>query len=310
MKWISGIDGGGSKTAVFLQSVSSGEKKECRVDSICPKDHGIHVYASRLKEAFGKLGVDMGDILSVCIGVPCFGEYPAIDDALTAYTRQLFPNARIRCENDCYVGFAGAFGLKSGINVVSGTGAIAYGEDEFGNSARSNGWHHAFSDEGSGVWLGREAFALFVRQMDGRMERSVFYDIFMQGLGLKNDVDVIEYYNIHCENNRSNLAMTQEFLLQAARFGDKNAVLLYEKAAKHLSKSAVAVYKKLKFKDQVQVSYSGGVFKADSFLIEPFARYIQLDIPNSVISRPIYSPQQGAALAAERLLVEKEENSL
>lgn len=309
MKWIAGIDGGGSKTAVFLQSVSSDEKRECRVDSICPKDHGVPGYMATLSEAFCKLGVDREDVCAVCVGVPCFGEYPALDEAVLSGTRQLFPCALIRCENDCYVGFAGAFGLQSGINVVAGTGAIVYGEDEAGNSARSNGWHHAFSDEGSGVWLGREAFALFVRQMDGRTEHSVFYDVFMEGLGLKNAVDVIEYFNAHCENDRAGLAKTQELLLQAARAGDKHAVRLYEKAAGHLCDSARAVYQRLSFRNRVRVSYSGGVFRADSFLLAPFMRLVRQAIPNCVISPPLCSPQQGAALAAERMLREQKENS-
>lgn len=310
MKWIAGIDGGGSKTAVFLRSVSGDDKLECQVESISPKDHGIEGYAERITGAFIKLGVNMEDVVSACVGVPCFGEYPDLDEEVVACTRRLFPSGLIRCENDCFVGFAGAFGLKSGINVVAGTGAIVYGEDDYGHCARSNGWHHAFSDEGSGVWLGREAFALFGRQMDGRVERSSLYDVFMQGLGLKRDIDVITYYSAHCENDRAGLAKTQELLLQAARLGDKNAIALYEGAAGHLCESVAAVYKKLRFKDEVRVSYSGGVFKADNFLLGPFFRFVQQEIPNSIVSAPLYSPEQGAALAAERLFREGKERGL
>ena len=304
MKWIAGIDGGGSKTAVFLRSVSTGDELECRVESISPRDHGIEGYAARIGGALDQLGVDGEDIAAVCVGVPCFGEYPALDRVVVARTQRLFPKAAVRCENDCFVGFAGAFGLKSGINMVAGTGAVAYGEDDHGHGARSNGWHHAFSDEGSGVWLGREAFSLFARQMDGRIERSPFYDLFRRELGLESDVDVIAYYTDHCENDRAGLARTQELLLQAARLGDEHAVALYQRAAEHLSRSVLAVYKRLDFEGEVRVSYSGGVFKADDFLLGPFSRLVRQEIPDSVISPPLYSPERGAALAAERLLRE------
>lgn len=70
-----------------------------------------------------QLGVTAERVAAVCIGIPCFGEYPELDAAVSARTRQLFPNGAVRCENDCYVGFAGAFGLKAGINVVAGTGS-------------------------------------------------------------------------------------------------------------------------------------------------------------------------------------------
>ena len=159
MRWIAGIDGGGSKTAVLLRTVDGKETRTCRVGSIDPAEYGVEGYAAGLLAALTQLGVTAERVAAVCIGIPCFGEYPELDAAVSARTRQLFPNGAVRCENDCYVGFAGAFGLKAGINVVAGTGAIAYGEDEEGHAARSGGWHHDFSDEGSGVWLGRESFA-------------------------------------------------------------------------------------------------------------------------------------------------------
>ena len=189
MRWIAGIDGGGSKTAVLLRTVDGKETRTCRVGSIDPAEYGVEGYAAGLLAALTQLGVTAERVAAVCIGIPCFGEYPELDAAVSARTRQLFPNGAVRCENDCYVGFAGAFGLKAGINVVAGTGAIAYGEDEEGHAARSGGWHHDFSDEGSGVWLGRESFALFARQMDGRAPRTAFYEIFREGLGLRRDTE-------------------------------------------------------------------------------------------------------------------------
>ena len=242
---------------------------------------------------------------AVCIGIPCFGEYPELDAAVSARTRQLFSNGAVRCENDCYVGFAGAFGLKAGINVVAGTGAIAYGEDEEGHAARSGGWHHDFSDEGSGVWLGRESFALFARQMDGRAPRTAFYEIFREGLGLRRDTDVIDYYARRCAGNRAELAKTQELLLAAAQAGDNSAAALYRKAAGHLCETAAAVYRKLCFQEPVHISYSGGVFQVRDFLLQPFLRQMRQAIPGCVANSPLYTPEEGAALAAARLL-EKE----
>lgn len=302
MDWIVGVDGGGSKTAIVAKALGGAEERTCRVASICPHDHGIEGFSRVLVEAFRIMGVPLSGIAAICLGIPCFGEYPALDEAVTARTRQLFPNAKIRCENDCFVGFAGAFGLKSGINVVAGTGAIAFGMDEKGSCARSNGWHSGFSDEGSGAWLGRQAFSLYCKQLDGRAERSVFSDIFREALGLVTDTDVIAYYNAHCENDRTGLAKAQELLLKAARLGDAQAIDLYNAAARELSHSVLAVYRALDLASPVRISYSGGVFRADNFLLVPFTRMVQEAIPNSLICPPLYSAEYGALLAAERLL--------
>lgn len=302
MKWLAGIDGGGSKTAVRIRPVHGGEDRTCRVGSICPSDHGIDGYASELRKAFAELAVDLNDVVAVCAGVPCFGEYPLLDRQVEHCTRQLFANARVRCENDCFVAFAGAFGLESGINVVSGTGAIAFGRDDSGATARSNGWHWAFSDEGSGVWLGREAFALFARQIDGRAERGKLYDIFIQELGLSDGYEVAEYYSKHCQQERSALARAQYLLLQAAHAGDRSAADLYTAAAHHLAQSAAAVYRRLKFSGQVKVSYSGGVFQAGELLLAPFRAGVLQQIPASIVQPPRFSPEEGALLAAAELL--------
>ena len=302
MKWLAGIDGGGSKTAVRIRPVHGGEDRTCRVGSISPSDHGIDGYASELRSAFAALSVDLNDVAAVCIGVPCFGEYPLLDQQVERCTGQLFPNARVRCENDCFVAFAGAFGLESGINVVSGTGAIAFGRDDTGAAARSNGWHWAFSDEGSGAWLGREAFALFARQVDGRAERGPLYDIFVQELGLSDGQEVAEYYSAHCERERSALARAQYLLLQAAQAGDKDAAALCPAAARHLAQSAAAVYRRLKFSGQVKVSYSGGVFQVGELLLAPFRAGVEEQIPGSIVQPPRFSPVEGALLAAAELL--------
>lgn len=114
MRWIAGIDGGGSKTAVLLRTVDGKETRTCRVGSIDPAEYGVEGYAAGLLAALTQLGVTAERVAAVCIGIPCFGEYPELDAAVSARTRQLFPNGAVRCENDCYVGFAGAFGLKAG----------------------------------------------------------------------------------------------------------------------------------------------------------------------------------------------------
>ena len=78
MKWIAGIDGGGSKTAVLLRTVDGKETRTCRIGSISPAEHGVEGYAAGLLTALAQLGVAAERIAAVCVGVPCFGEYVEI----------------------------------------------------------------------------------------------------------------------------------------------------------------------------------------------------------------------------------------
>ena len=51
MRWIAGIDGGGSKTAVLLRTVDGKETRTCRVGSIDPAEYGVEGYAAGLLAA-------------------------------------------------------------------------------------------------------------------------------------------------------------------------------------------------------------------------------------------------------------------
>lgn len=300
MPWIVGVDGGGSKTKILAKDANTNRLICAAAPSICPVDHGIEGFCGTLISALRDMCIYPSDVISICLGIPCYGEFPELDEKLRSTADTLFPNAKTLCENDGYVGFAGAFGLEAGINVVSGTGAIVYGVDESGNSARSNGWHSEFSDEGSGTWLGREAFSVFAKQADGRCKRTALYDIFKRRLGLQNDLEIIEFYNSHC-NSRRELASYQRLLLDAARTGDNVAIQLYGRAAHELVESVAAVYRRLKFATPVRVSYSGGCFQADNFLLKPFSEELANNIKGCIIQKPMYTPEHGALLAAERL---------
>ncbi len=302
MQWIVGIDGGGSKTAFSAMEIGSGKQVRMRSASICPQDHGLEGYGRILADAFCRMGISREDVAALCVGVPCFGEYEGADEQIRQQTHRLFPNAKLRCENDCYVGFAGAFGLEPGINVVSGTGAIAYGMDSQGNAARSNGWHPDFSDEGSGAWLGRACLGLFVKQADGREKPGRLLAIFRERLDICTEMDAIAYYQANCYNNRTELARMQEILLQAAREGDLSARRLYGQAAEELAASVRAVYEKLHFPGQVLVSYSGGVFRAGETLLGAFRELLSSKVPQSRLVEPRYAPEDGALLAAAALI--------
>ena len=73
MRWIAGIDGGGSKTAVLLRTVDGKETRTCRVGSIDPAEYGVEGYAAGLLAALTQLGVTAERVAAVCIGIPCFG---------------------------------------------------------------------------------------------------------------------------------------------------------------------------------------------------------------------------------------------
>ena len=97
--------------------------------------------------------------------------------------------------NDSAAGWAGSLGLEEGINLVAGTGSIAYGQNKFGTEARAGGWDDGFSDEGSCYWLGKKALELFSKESDGRVKKGKLLEIFRYNFNLKNDFDLIDIFD-------------------------------------------------------------------------------------------------------------------
>ena len=71
----------------------------------------------------------------------------------------------------------GSLACRAGINLVAGTGAIGFGKDSFGKTARSAGWGYFCGDEGSAYWLGKQLISIFGKEADGRKAKTPLYDI-------------------------------------------------------------------------------------------------------------------------------------
>ena len=75
---------------------------------------------------------------------------------------------RYSCDNDMVCGWAGSLAGEDGINVISGTGSMTYGERQ-GVGHRVGGWGELFGDEGSAYWIAAQGLNAFTRMSDGRL---------------------------------------------------------------------------------------------------------------------------------------------
>ena len=296
------VDGGGSKTAFLITdeagyTVAEGMADGCSYPQI-GIDNAARVISEKLELLLDGSGLRREDIKGAALGLPCFGEDGKADLELvrTVVMEIGIPGSRIY--NDVELGWAGSLGLESGVHIVAGTGAIAYGRDGRGGSARSNGWHEDFSDEGSGYWLGMQALSLFAKQADGRAEKSFLYQYMKETLGLAGTDGLVSLYSRNYMGDRKKIAALQRVLLKAAEDGDAGAVMLYGMAAGELAASVRAVASRLDFREgsPVPVSYSGGVFRAGAYILEPLR--CMLDSRQFNLREPLLAPVQGGILLA------------
>lgn len=88
-------------------------------------------------------------------------EVPEARARLDALLRRLLPGSRVCVVHDSRLVLAAA-GLDSGIALIAGTGSVAYGRAPDGREVQRGGWGWMIGDEGSGVWVTREAARLIL----------------------------------------------------------------------------------------------------------------------------------------------------
>ena len=300
MKYVIGVDGGGTKTAFALSDLQGNILHETVLPSISYREHGMEKVASRLKEGVAYLlneaKLQRADILVAAVGAPCYGENAQEDAVLEHTIRGALEGIRAVIVNDAQNAYYGALSCRSGINVVAGTGSIAYGEDGSGNGARSGGWSERFSDEGSCYWLGRMTMGLFCKEADGRVPKDALYHILRDALKLSDDMSFIEVVERDYLPYRSEVARFQKYLLQAARQGDEAAKELYAQACRELTALALGVKNQLDFAGDIQVSITGGLTHAAEFVEAPLTAMLS---EHGMTYIPCEgSPLQGAVLLA------------
>ncbi len=306
MKIFLGVDGGGTKTR-FLLIDETGKVLATHLEGPA---YYLEIGLDRLSEMLARgIGqtlrqahVREEDLSHAFLGLPAYGEDSGLLPALDAAPAPALPHGRYHCGNDMVCGWAGALGGADGINIVSGTGSIAYGEYA-GRNARAGGWGELFSDEGSAYWLAREGLRLFSRMSDGRSPRGQLYEQVRRHFALESDLDLCAAIYGKDVAQRSQLAQLSRLVTAAAAAGDRAALGLLETAARELADliDAVRMHLQIPTGVAVLVSASGGMFQPGNGLREPLESELRRRSAQYVFAEALFSPDVGAAIQAARL---------
>lgn len=296
-----GVDGGGTKTAFEIinekgRILAALKTPTCSYIQIGKENFGKVIYEGA-KKVCEKAGISLFDLSCSCIGIPSFGEISGDEPELIKIAKSALGKNTV-CVNDVVVAWAGSLACKPGINLLAGTGSMGYGVNNSGKSARSGGWGYYLGDEGSAHWLGKKAIELFTKEADGRLEKGPMYKIICDEFSLKSDFNFISVIYDDLKFKRDEIAKLQILLNKAADAGDRYAVKFYEDGAYELSLIVKSIIKALKFEtsEPINLSYSGGVFKAGKYIFDPLMSFLK-DYSIKV-SKPRLIPVTGAALYA------------
>lgn len=293
-----GIDAGGTKTdcavsngAELLGQASGESCKLARVGRVRAHDN----LQSVVHQACEGARVLSRDVQHVCIGMSGASLPEAVIWAQTTI-RELTPDATIYVAGDHVIAHRAAFGTSHGVLVISGTGSIAYGRNQKGETVRAGGWGPGISDEGSAYWVGREAVIAALQEYD----RGI-----VDGL-----MSVIaQCWNIPPENvvrvanaSEPRFAELAGMITTAAEKGNPLAQEVVQRAGESLAQLAHAVIGRLWPEGGVvPVALAGGVLQSSSIVRHSFREAMKRLRPEAAVSFAYVRPVLGALeIAAQR----------
>lgn len=295
------VDGGGTKTA-FLLVNEQGEKLASTV--LGPANYivnGLESVIDTLREGLEEVckqaKIREQEISAGFVAIAGFKDIPSDIPLVTSAIESAFPNLRLFLGNDTENALVGSLLGESGIHIIAGTGSIGLGLDENNKYIRSGGWHHLFGgDEGSGYWIGCQLLQHFTKQADGREQRTYLYDYMMHTYKLECAQDVLTLVIEKWQGERHKIASLSLDVFKIAERGDTVALQIFRDAARELALLIKAIYQQGKFSSKVMVSYSGGVFKAWSYLKEALLNNLK-DMDVEIVA-PILEPLEGGIVLA------------
>jgi glucosamine kinase len=293
-----GIDAGGTKTdcavsngAELLGQATGASCKLARVG----KERGRENLQSVIRQATQAAGIEASTIQHVCIGMSGASLAEAVHWAQQTI-RELVPESTIYVAGDHVIAHRAAFGTSPGVLVISGTGSIAFGRNQSGETARAGGWGPNVSDEGSAFWVGREAVTAALHAFD---------------FGSTNELlaTIAECWKVAPEEvlrmanaSEPRFAELAGPVVNAAEQGDPTARAIMERAGKALAGLASAVIKRLwPGGGVVPVALAGGVLQGSPLVRQAFKEAMKTEQPQAAISFAFVRPVLGALeIAAQR----------
>jgi N-acetylglucosamine kinase-like BadF-type ATPase len=300
MAYFAGIDGGGSQTTCVvgdeeyvLGRAECGTAKIARVGELQAKLTLLRV----LQEGCSTAGISPEQLDSICVGMSGAGNVE-VADTIRGFFVSL--RAKVDAVPDIVIAAEAALGEGAGIVVIAGTGSIAHGRNQRGETARAGGWGPEISDEGSGSWIGRRAVGAALRAYDSGKHSALLAAV-LDAYRITGVSELVRFLNLQPAPDYAQLVPV---LLQLANDGDEFALRILSDAGAELAELGVLVLRKLwPDAEHVKVFTSGGIFRHSHVTRDTFATCLHRQFPSAEISKIVVDPALGALALARKVVV-------
>ena len=287
MKRYLALDAGGSKIAAILYddgfeqigAVVSGSLRENTTSRELIEKH-----IGQVIEGLGLDGVEIEKICGIC------------EKSLIERIRNTCKVKSVQIMKELELGLSAAGIFDDGMLALAGTGASLF--CQYGGEALRVGSYGApVADEGSGYWIGRNAFIAAIRDDEERGPRTILTDLIPRHLGFKGREDLgRSIFSIYGNPDHSPVACVAQcapLVTEAAKMGDAVATGILRDAGRLLAEQMLCLIRKNNLPDSLPLTISGSVWRGDRLIFDTFCAMMKAQCPSRTIIIPRLEPVLG-----------------
>ena len=301
MDYIIGIDGGGTKTVGMLTTTIG---KEIARTQTGPSNYhvvGTEQTKKVLNEIIRKLTENVDnttlDSIRFCLGMAGLGREED-RNIIGQVCDEIGIGKKRILTHDAHIALVGGIGKQAGVIVISGTGSIVYGIDQYGQDARAGGWGYLLGDEGRGSDIGIKGLQAVARSADKREPPTELTRLMLNRLELNNPSELIRWTHAA---SREEIAELSKVVFKAAEIGDQKAGTIVASAVKELILAIETVVMELDFTDAFDILLSGGNLIHQPIMADKLSESIERNVKGATVTFPRFEPVSGAVLLAMTL---------
>lgn len=295
IKYLLGIDGGGTKTDFLLTDLDETEIKRVILGSSNPVNIGIENTKKILKTGITQICKNINpaeiSLFAGLAGGITGNNKTEIGNFLSAFGFGAFDNGS-DTENALKI----ALGDDDGVVVIIGTGIVAFSQKD-GIRRRIGGWGYMIDKGGSGYHFGSDALDCAFKSLDGRGGSELILSLIEKQSG-KPLLDAIP--DIY-KGGAAYIASFAQTVFIACEKGDKEAERIIDRNAKEIALIIRTGCGFLNSKDQ-KVVLCGGMCRQQSILKPFILKHSDEDYPLIFSDEP---PINGAISLAKSIIGEK-----
>lgn len=305
MKYLIGMDGGGTKTKCILTDFDLNSVYE----TIGGPSNFLMLGNEKVSETVLDLiiecaehqKINLADVEAIVIGTTGGGrrsDAESLENAIkeSANSKKIVLN-NFRVESDARIALEGAFSGKPGSILIAGTGSIMFGKDANGEIHRVGGFGRFLGDEGSGYRIGQRGLNAVAKDFDGRGNKTLMTQLVLEKFSITSPEDLItEIYR-----NNFDIASAAPIVIEAAEKNDKEAVKIIESESDEMILHISSMKEKLN-ENVLYLSLIGSLLNTENYYSYMFKEKVVRKFTDVVIKEAENTPEIGAALMAKNLI--------